>query len=52
VMERLSRWGRPLGEGVFRHDNSYRDDEYRKFLNYSFVETEDEYQSLKCRRLE
>ena len=52
VMERLSRWGRPLGEGVFRHDNSYRDDEYRKFLNYSFVETEEEYQSLECRRLE
>jgi|TARA_Y100000015_G_scaffold9632_1_gene9123 hypothetical protein len=52
VMERLSRWGTPLGEGVFRHDKSYGEDKFRKFGNYSFVETEDEYQSLKCRRLE
>ena len=52
VMERLSRWGTPLSEGVFRHDKSYGGDKFRKFRNYSFVETEEEYQSLECRRLE
>jgi len=52
VFDMMSRWGMSLGEGVFRHDKSYGEDRYRKFGNYSFVETEEEYQSLECRRLE
>tara|TARA_R100000742_G_C4243988_1_gene63180 strand:+ start:267 stop:566 length:300 start_codon:yes stop_codon:yes gene_type:complete len=54
VFKLMSRWGRSFGSdsGIFRKERAYGSDKFRAFWNYKIIESEDEYQALKCRRLE